>query len=1607
MPQFTRNFIKGRMNKSVDERLVPQGEYIDALNCRLGSTENTEIGAVENSLGNTKLTTLTYEGLALSSQAKCIGAYEDGGEETMYWFINDPANVNSNTGKVDMIVSYNTKLDLLFYHVISTSLLNFDDTYLVTGINLIDGLLFFTDNLNPPRKININRTYPYPINDVDQVTEQDIGVIVAPPLFAPTLTPTQQGGGENYMTDIMISFAYRYKYEDNEYSAVSPFSPISFSPGPFQLDFSTYDNIGMQNVFNSVIMKFNTGGKNVKGIDLLFKSTNFAAINVIERFNKLDQGWLDNVEQTFQFTNQKIYTVLPEAQLLRLFDNVPKIAQAQTLMGNRLMYGNYVDGYNITNQNGQDVYLDYTLDLISEDLDAGETPSINTTFNYSINGSVSVINGTATYDTTGFDLKAGSQIGISFNLGHSQFSGAAEYVDGTEPLNQYESTFLFNIQEDFSNAYDLVNSPSFIAAMSEFVAPSSSTCFSQLCSTGCESGTSVTDLINCGVVAKTSWYKVGFGISGTNQGIVIGSTPGSNSFSLTVQAIKYEKYDTTVTPNVGLGIFAYEYFTVIQSEFLYSLDSSKSSLHSDRDYEVGIVYEDNYGRASTALVDTNNTVYIPCDNSITKNTIKVTLNSYPPFWATKYKFVLKPSKDEYRTVYSNIFFQEEETGNVWFKLEGDNKSKVVLDENLKVKTDTNGPVLRCVETKVLDYGSQVENWLCQRASDGTLIDDTCSQPTGVYMQLRPTNFSAGVSEDALINTGEDGCKGSYCAVRYDVSIPNPDTTGPTDLFIPYTIPAGSLITIKLEANRFKRGSKCGGRRYLFDKTFTASQDYDSMYAFVEGDNIDLTAGISSGSDDTINNVNQPSTLYPYFTSLATGGQTYITFQTDASNGKMYLVFQNGTPNCGSPNKRNSYGNVQVIAQRATTLMVFETEAKDANTELYYENEQVFNITAGYHQSGTNATDQNQTVSLPAVVNLTFSNCFTFGNGVESNRVLDALTTPSFTIGEKVTSVAQEEYKEVHRFSDITYSGNFNKESNVNKLNEFNLSLGNYKALESSYGPIRKLHGRQTDILTLQEDKISYVLVEKNLLSDAAAGGAVTSIPEVLGTQLARIEEYGISNNPESFASYGYDVYFTDAKRSSVINIRGGVSAKSDKLQVISSLGMRSWFRDLFTESFDTQKLGGYDPYMNEFVLSSNTEKVPVPPTNRDCGYEVRQSNSSEATSFNIDCTSLIGDIACVYDFDSGSAVLLVNYNGVVVVNQTISGTGTVTWNKAQSFPTAAQVTITPTAATYSLSLGCPATENLTVKRIVINSAGDASLTSSVRYRWADGTTTSPYQSDNVILEEDGVSLFASQSGSASFGTIPVSGSTVTMQNLQSVGETFAFDPLADKFKYLVSNTNYNEADINTLIPLLNNATPITNVSGNTYQSNFTYTNAANDDYLYLVWDYRVATAIELCYDATSSSNSCCDCGTDAPVCPDRTLVFQVCNSNSARDDNFDVYLNNNYIGALDLNSNTQAGSVFIASTNTSSAVTSSDFVCPLNLMVTYHFDPNFVVGGANTLELRNTQSNNNGNYGSIGLRNYLTTGNVLNSPCVVDNLVYSGTTGSSFSLTFNYTECCP
>ena len=52
MAKVVNNFIKGRMNKDLDDRLIPIGEYRNALNAQVSKSEGENVGALENVLGN-------------------------------------------------------------------------------------------------------------------------------------------------------------------------------------------------------------------------------------------------------------------------------------------------------------------------------------------------------------------------------------------------------------------------------------------------------------------------------------------------------------------------------------------------------------------------------------------------------------------------------------------------------------------------------------------------------------------------------------------------------------------------------------------------------------------------------------------------------------------------------------------------------------------------------------------------------------------------------------------------------------------------------------------------------------------------------------------------------------------------------------------------------------------------------------------------------------------------------------------------------------------------------------------------------------------------------------------------------------------------------------------------------------------------------------------------------------------------------------------------------------------------------------------------------------------------------------------------------------------
>ena len=59
MPELKRVFSKGRMNKDLDERVVPNGEYRDANNIEVTTSEGSEVGTVQSVYGNIEKTKLS------------------------------------------------------------------------------------------------------------------------------------------------------------------------------------------------------------------------------------------------------------------------------------------------------------------------------------------------------------------------------------------------------------------------------------------------------------------------------------------------------------------------------------------------------------------------------------------------------------------------------------------------------------------------------------------------------------------------------------------------------------------------------------------------------------------------------------------------------------------------------------------------------------------------------------------------------------------------------------------------------------------------------------------------------------------------------------------------------------------------------------------------------------------------------------------------------------------------------------------------------------------------------------------------------------------------------------------------------------------------------------------------------------------------------------------------------------------------------------------------------------------------------------------------------------------------------------------------------------
>jgi hypothetical protein len=369
MAEVKNAFIKSKMNKDLDARLIPQGEYRDAVNIQVSKSEGDDVGALENVLGNKSVADFNIANGGINV-GECIGTFVDEFNSIVYLFFTDytdPYTDNistySTTAK-NFIFSFNTRNNIIV-KLVEGSFLNFSTNRPIIGVNLLENLLFFTDNRNQPRKINIQLavdegiTYyntedkisvakynPYqaieviketsPGSGIYETTMKDRfsefiplnqgsgGVPTAPNVTNPYWAGEDSGGNPNfagdpqYLEDKFVRFSYRFRFVDGEYSIFAPFTQECFIPkqdGYFlfsdeKQSFATTVVEFMENKVNQIDLQIPlpTGKSTLNSdfqiteIDILYKESDSLATQVVETIQVVGNPLFTGTDTTFEYS---------------------------------------------------------------------------------------------------------------------------------------------------------------------------------------------------------------------------------------------------------------------------------------------------------------------------------------------------------------------------------------------------------------------------------------------------------------------------------------------------------------------------------------------------------------------------------------------------------------------------------------------------------------------------------------------------------------------------------------------------------------------------------------------------------------------------------------------------------------------------------------------------------------------------------------------------------------------------------------------------------------------------------------------------------------------------------------------------------------------------------------------------------------------------------------------------------------------------------------------------------------------------------------------------------------------------------------------------------
>ena len=422
MAEDKKNFLQGKMNQDVDDRILPNGEYRSAQNIQVTTSEGSDVGSIQNISGNTLVDS---KELSQYSDLETIGAFFDEKNNRIFYFVtnytcpnaqlkgligdDDGPTTAEQSGENNLFCAIvlasgaDVQQQELLPNVqviVSGLFLNFSKNRLITGVNLLENLLFFTDGFNQPRKINVTTALS---NSSHYDKEDKISVAKFAPFMPPLLLdydttilngniPTDSSPtssmtfdsdfSKDFIKEKFVRFSYRYKFADGEYSTVAPFTQTCFIPrttsysitdlqkvfkkGEIYFQDTTGISDGMVNSINSVKLNIILPSKNldvnfdITAIEILYKESDNNLIRAVDLIDLNSSNTLDGVFQ-YQYKSTLPYKTLPKDQLTRVYDKVPLSAKAQEIISNRVVYGNYVENRKLPNQTDLNSGLNFSV----------------------------------------------------------------------------------------------------------------------------------------------------------------------------------------------------------------------------------------------------------------------------------------------------------------------------------------------------------------------------------------------------------------------------------------------------------------------------------------------------------------------------------------------------------------------------------------------------------------------------------------------------------------------------------------------------------------------------------------------------------------------------------------------------------------------------------------------------------------------------------------------------------------------------------------------------------------------------------------------------------------------------------------------------------------------------------------------------------------------------------------------------------------------------------------------------------------------------------------------------------------------------------------------